>query len=180
MKDYSVMQLKNGMELVLRQATEDDAAAVVDFLSLVSGESDNLLFSAGEFNMSVEDEKKFLAAKADAKTSAFFIGRIGDEVVCFGNLHADVRKRIAHSADVALAVKKKYWGIGIGKALMQTMIDFAKSNGKTEILHLGVRKGNTAAYALYQKMGFEEIGIYKNFFKIDDVYDDEILMNLYL
>jgi len=36
------------------------------------------------------------------------------------------------------------------------------------------------AIKLYEKLGFEKIGLYKNFFKIDGNYYDEILMNLYL
>ena len=174
------MQLKNGLELEIQRATVNDAADVVEFLKLVSAESENLLFSDGEFRMTVEDEEKFLAAKENSKTSAFFIGRIGGEVVCFGNINSDFRKRIAHLGDVSLAVKKKYWGMGIGSMLMQVIIDFAKANNVTEILHLGVRDGNDAGYALYKKFGFVEIGRYKNYFKIGESYYDEILMNLYL
>ncbi len=174
------MQLKNGLLLDLQRATVKDASDVVEFLRLVSGESDNLIFSDGEFNMTVADEEKFLAAKASSDTSAFFIGRIGGEVVCFGNINSDSRKKIAHLGDVALAVKRKYWGIGVGTAVMQAIVDFARANGVTEILHLGVRDGNGAGLALYEKFGFEEIGRYKNYFKIGDKYYDEILMNLYL
>lgn len=174
------MQLKNGLKLDLQRATVKDAADVVEFLKLVSTESENLLFSDGEFKMTVEDEEKFLAAKDNSGTSASFIGRIDGEVVCFGNINSDFRKRIAHIGDVSLAVKKKYWGIGIGSAVMQTIVGFAKANGVTEILHLGVREGNKAGYALYKKFGFEEIGRYKNYFKIGENYYDEILMNLYL
>lgn len=174
------MQLKNGIHLDLRPAVPDDAAEVIEFLSAVGGESDNLLFGAGEFKMSLEDEQKYIASAAASETSALFIGRVGGDVVCFGSVNAPTRPRIAHQADVSLVVKKKYWGNGIGKALMQAMIDFAKGNSTTEILHLGVRRGNDSAYALYRRMGFEEIGVYKNFFKIGDTYYDEILMNLYL
>ena len=77
-------------------------------------------------------------------------------------------------------IKKEYWNIGVGTELMKTLIDFAKTNGKTEIMHLGVKADNISAIKLYNKFGFEEIGIYKKFFKIDGIYYDEVLMNLYL
>lgn len=64
--------------------------------------------------------------------------------------------------------------------MMQTMISFAKRNGQTEILHLGVKDDNLTAVNLYKKMGFNEIGRHKNFFKIDGKYYDEMLMDLYL
>ena len=60
------------------------------------------------------------------------------------------------------------------------MISFAKRNGQTEILHLGVKNDNINAINLYKKMGFHEVGRHKNFFKIEGNYYDEILMDLYL
>lgn len=97
-----------------------------------------------------------------------------------GSLFSPVRERIAHQTDFAISVKKKYWGIGVGTELMKIMIDFARANGKTEVIHLGVKEDNVAAIELYKKMGFEEIGRYRNYFKIGDKYWDELLMNLYL
>ena len=55
-----------------------------------------------------------------------------------------------------------------------------KANGVTEIIHLGVRADNVRAIRLYQDLGFEEVGRFPGFFKIDGQYYDEILMNLYL
>ena len=63
---------------------------------------------------------------------------------------------------------------------MKELIEFAKMNGRTEIIHLGVKADNVNAIKLYKNMGFEEIGVYKKFFKINGLYYDEILMNLYL
>ena len=71
-------------------------------------------------------------------------------------------------------------GHGIGTRLITAIIDFAKDTGKLEILHLGVKADNSRAIKLYEKMGFQEIGRYPKFFKINNVYHDEIFMNLYL
>ena len=49
-----------------------------------------------------------------------------------------------------------------------------------QVIHLGVKADNENAIKLYKKLGFEKIGVYKNFFKINGIYYDEILMNLYL
>ena len=59
------------------------------------------------------------------------------------------------------------------------LIDFAKKNG-AEVLELQVRSDNESAIGLYKKFGFEKIGTYKNFFKIDGEYFDADFMNLYL
>ena len=49
-----------------------------------------------------------------------------------------------------------------------------------EIIELEVITTNENAIKLYEKFGFETIGIYENYFKIDDEYYDAQLMNLYL
>ncbi len=174
------MKLKNGTNLIIAKAIKEDAGMIIEYLNLVGGESDNLLFGANEFHMSVEDEISFIERLSKANTSAIFIAKIDDEIVSVGSIMSAPRKRIAHQADIAISVKKKYWKLGIGTAMMNELIGFAKDNNITEIIHLGVNSDNVNAIHLYKKLGFVEIGRYKNFFKFTDSYGDEILMNLYL
>ena len=49
------------------------------------------------------------------------------------------------------------------------MIDFAEKSG-IEIIELAVRSDNERAIRLYKKHGFQEIGVYKSYFKIDEKY----------
>lgn len=174
------MKLKNGLDLHIDKAKRLDAPKLIEYLNIVGGESDNLLFGENGFHMSIEAEGNFIDSLSNSKTSALFVGKIEDEIVCVGSIMAPQKIRISHQADLAISVKKKHWNIGIGSLLMKFIIDFAKENGQTEILHLGVRSDNVNALNLYKKMGFIEIGKYEKFFKINGEYFDEILMNLYL
>ncbi|MBE5989795.1 MAG: N-acetyltransferase [Paenibacillaceae bacterium] len=175
-----VMRLKNDMILQINKAAKGDAAGMVEFLNLIGGESDNLLFGANGFQMTAEAEEIFIENLLESDVSALFVGKIEDEIVCVGSIMTSPRERISHQAELSLSVKKKYWGLGIGTYLMEAMISFAKRNGQTEILHLGVKNDNINAINLYKKMGFHEVGRHKNFFKIEGNYYDEILMDLYL
>ncbi len=174
------MKIKNGFDLIISKVIKEDAKGLIEYLNLIGGESDNLLFGANEFKMSIEDEEKFIENLSDSTTSAMFIAKIDGEIVSVGSMMSAPRKRIAHQADLAISVRKKYWKLGIGTIMMNTMIDFAKGNNTTEIIHLGVNSKNVSAINLYKKFGFVEIGKYDKFFKFDDGYGDEILMNLYL
>lgn len=174
------MKLKNGAKLLISKAVKEDAEKIIEYLNLIGGESDNLLFGKNGFDMSVENEKKFIDNINSSKTSALFIGKINSEIVCIGSIQSSGKERIAHQSNIAISVKKKYWNNGIGTQLTQTLVEFARNNGVTEILHLGVKYDNANAIKLYEKMGFEKIGLYKNFFKINGAYFDEVLMNLYL
>ncbi len=174
------MKLKNSMELSIKQATVEDAPLLVEYLNLVGGESDNLLFGANECVMEIEDEEEYILNMSKSENSALMVGKIGDEVVCLGAINGLARTRIAHQADIALSVKKKNWGQGIGSCLVGALIDFAKQTEKIEIIHLGVKAENTIAQKIYKKYGFEEVGVHKNFFKINGEYFDEIVMDLHL
>jgi len=174
------MKIKNGQDLVIRKAEKKDAQIMLDYLNIVGGESDNLLFGANEFMMTVEQEEGFIESLNSSETSVILVGFIDEKVVCIGTLSAPLRERISHQGDVAMSVLKEYWGLGVGSLLMSAIIDFAKNTGKLEILHLGVKADNLRAIKLYEKNGFQEIGCYSKFFKINGEYYDEILMNLYL
>lgn len=168
------------MNLTIEKAIKSDAQQILDYLNMVGGESNNLLFGENEFIMSLQAEENFILSLQASTTSALFVGKIENEIVCVGSVMSSLRDRIAHQGDVAVSVKKNYWGLGIGTQLMQTIINYAKQNGTTEILHLGVKCDNDTAINLYKKFGFEETGRYRNYFKIDGKYYDEILMSLYL
>ncbi|MCL2023055.1 MAG: GNAT family N-acetyltransferase [Oscillospiraceae bacterium] len=174
------MLLKNGKTLTIAKADRTDAEKLIEYLNIVGGESDNLLFGKNGFHLSVKEEEDHLESLKGSQTCAIFAGKVDGEIVCVGNISAPSRERIAHQADLGLSVKKAYWNMGIGSALIQVLIDFAKTNGKTEVIYLGVKADNTNARHLYEKAGFTKIGVYERFFKIDGIYYDKIMMNLYL
>lgn len=174
------MEIKNKMILQIEKAVKEDAQQIIDYLNIIGGESDNLLFGANEFVMSLESEENYIESVNQSEASALFVGKIDEEIVCVGSIMASTRNRIAHHSELAISVKKKYWGMGVGTHLMQTMIDHAKNSKITENIHLGVKSDNEMAIQLYKKMGFEECGKFKRFFKINGTYYDEVLMNLNL
>ena len=49
-----------------------------------------------------------------------------------------------------------------------------------EVLQLEVRADNTRAVALYEHLGFEKLGLYRNFMKVNGQGFDAWYMNLYL
>lgn len=173
------MKLKNGQELLLREPIADDAENMVKYLNVVGGESDNLLFGKNEFHLSVDKEKEYINNLKDNENDLMLIGIIDNNIACIGQIRSLGRKRIAHNSEVAISVKKDYWGIGIGNAVMNELIQFAKNNNIKSI-SLGVKATNNKAFNLYKKCGFEEIGRHKNYFNVNGVFDDEILMDLYL
>ncbi|MCK4956700.1 MAG: ribosomal protein S18-alanine N-acetyltransferase [Candidatus Cloacimonetes bacterium] len=74
-----------------------------------------------------------------------------------------------------VAVSKKYQQKGYGKLLVDFIItEIAKEN--FHILFLEVRESNLAAIKLYERVGFNEVGRRKKYYK--NPTEDAILMNL--
>ncbi|HCX62889.1 MAG TPA: N-acetyltransferase, partial [Clostridiales bacterium] len=55
-----VVKLKNGKDLLLRNAEEFDAEKMITYLNAVGGESDNLLFGKDGFHLTIEQEREYL------------------------------------------------------------------------------------------------------------------------
>lgn len=174
------INLKNDKVLTIRKASPYDAKYIVEYLNIVGGESDNLLFGKDEFHLSEQDEAKYIDNINSSENSIMIIGIIDNIIVSVCQLSAPNRKRIEHNVSIVISVRKSYWNLGIGSAMMSELIDFARRNENIKNIHLGVRDENTNAVKLYEKFGFKKIGLHKNCMNIEGKYYDEILMDLYL
>lgn len=63
-----------------------------------------------------------------------------------------------------VAVAKKRQNEGIGKRLVEELLKITKAIGVTQVF-LEVRESNEPAIHLYKKLGFEEIGVRKNYYE---------------
>lgn len=172
--------LKDGRALLLREAEGGDAAQVLEFLNRVGGESDNLLFGENGFPMPADQEAAFLERQRQEEKSVMLLGFVGENLVSIASCDAlTARERVAHRASVSLTVARNYWGQGIGRGVMEALIAFARQAG-LEVLQLEVRADNTRAVALYEHLGFEKLGLYRNFMKVNGQGFDAWYMNLYL
>lgn len=63
-----------------------------------------------------------------------------------------------------MAVAEKYRRNGVAEALMKEMEERGRQKDVT-IFFLEVRESNDAARRLYEKMGYEQIGVRKNFYR---------------
>jgi [ribosomal protein S18]-alanine N-acetyltransferase len=69
-------------------------------------------------------------------------------------------------------------GQGIGRKMMENLIEIAK--GEAETMFLEVRPSNPGAIALYSKLGFNEIGIRKGYYPAEKGREDAIMFALEL
>lgn len=63
-----------------------------------------------------------------------------------------------HTVEHSVYVRADQRGGGLGKALMQGLIDRARAMGK-HVMVAGIEAGNTASIRLHERLGFEQVGL---------------------
>ena len=78
----------------------------------------------------------------------------------------------AHILNICVAPAEQ--GQGIGRKMLENLIEVAR--GRAETMFLEVRPSNTVAIALYENMGFNEIGIRKGYYQSENGREDAIML----
>ena len=172
-----VLKLNNSL-FVIERARAEDAAALLDYLKIVGGETENLSFGAEGVPLSIEEEQAYLRAQCDSADNAQYFAKVDGEIIGTASLNRR-SNRMSHRGVFGISLKKAWWGCGVASALMDAILAFAKEND-FEQLNLEVRSDNARAIRLYEKYGFRKLCTFPHFFKINGEYVDFDLMNLEL
>ena len=160
---------------IIREAVPDDAEKMISYLNQVGGESDNLLIGENEFTVPIEGVKRKLAMSKDSENSIVLIALENDQIIARAELEGYYPARIRHRAKFSISVKKEYWNQGIGTEMIKRIFEQAK-NLKIRIIELEVIADNERGINLYHKMGFADIGIYKDYFFVNGIFKDAVVM----
>ena len=78
-----------------------------------------------------------------------------------------------------ISVVKSFHGRGLGRALLAHMVEISRRHQAANMF-LEVRVSNTNAIALYESVGFCEMGIRRNYYPTKTGREDAVLMGLAL
>ncbi len=166
----------NNSLFVIERARAEDAAALLDYLKIVGGETENLSFGAEGVPLSLEAEQDYLRLQCESADNVQYLAKVDGEIIGTASLNRK-HKRMSHRGEFGISLKKAWWGRGAASALMEAILVFAKEND-FEQLNLEVRSDNARAIRLYEKYGFRKLCTFPHFFKIHGEYVDFDLMNL--
>ena len=91
------------------------------------------------------------------------------------NLYIQPYKKLVHTCLFSILVKEEMRGKGVGRILIEKLMELAKEKFKIEVLHLEVYEGNPAIH-LYERSGFKQFGCQTRFIKEDGKYIAKIFM----
>ncbi len=78
-----------------------------------------------------------------------------------------------------LCIHPQYQGQGLGLALMEHLLRLARRH-HANTMFLEVRPSNVAACALYERLGFNEVGLRRNYYPDNNGREDALILALEL
>ncbi|MHC4388942.1 MAG: GNAT family N-acetyltransferase [Planctomycetota bacterium] len=170
-------ELKTGEKLLVRAAVPEDAEALLEHARVILTEDLYNVTTLEEFDMTVEKEREWIQKHIDHPAQIVLAAELGGCIVGGLGLENHSRKRLQHYGTLHMGVHPQHRGKGVGTALLQSLIDWAKGNPTIEKLCLMVFATNQPAIGFYRRMGFVEEGRRARHVRIaDGGYVDVILM----
>ena len=170
------LRLPDGRSVRLRRAVPDDAGAVLQYLSMVGGETDNLTFGSEGPGLTEQEERDYLARVSESDNSLAILAVVGETIVGGLTFDGGRRPRLRHVGEFGISVAQEFVGLGLGRAMIEYMIGWAERTGVVRKINLKVRTDNAGAIRLYQRMGWVPEGKTTRDTLIDGKFNDCLLM----
>ncbi len=172
------VELKNGKLVVIRQAEINDAEQLLQCIKIYIPQSDFIPKLEQEIKLTLEQEKDWINSFLINDNSLLLVAEYENQIIGNIDLTGSQRKIMEHTAVIGMGMFKDWRNSGLGTELLFATIDWAKQNQILELIWLQVYTENKLGLHLYRKMGFEENGIIKNYFKRDNQYFDNLTMSM--
>lgn len=172
----NIFRAANGSQIEIRRAIPDDAAAILAYLQMVGGESDNLTFGPEGPGLTEAEEREYLARAAASDNALVLLALHEGAIVGSLSFEGGCRTRTRHTGELGISVTRAFTGNGIGRALLQALIDWAEQGGVIRKLNLRARVDNTGGIRLYERLGWVLEGRITRDQAIGDVLTDTLFM----
>ena len=165
-------------EVIIRRVRRDDiqdAAGVAEVLNGVINEGRHTALTG---HWTAEAERAFLQSLRSR--SEVFVAETAGRIVGFQVIEPFVSytSSMNHVAHMGTYVRADHRGRGIGGKLAEATLAFAREQDYEKVV-IYVMAGNELGLAYYRKLGFEEKGVLRRQTKIQDVYHDEVFMEMH-
>lgn len=165
----------------ISRATAQDAASIAAIQARVIDEDSWFITAPGELVTSPEGKQAWLEHLARRGNTAVFVARHAGQVVGYVICEGGQLRRMRHCAKIEIYVDRDARGLGLGQALLEAALDWARAHDEITKVGLSVFADNERAIQLYEKLGFVVEGRrVREYREPDGSYRDDLQMALYL
>jgi L-amino acid N-acyltransferase YncA len=158
-------------EITLRPAGEGDAEALCTIYN--QGIEDRIATLETELR-TPEERRQWMAAREPRHP--VIVAEAEGRVVGWGSLNAfNPRKAYEYVVDFSVYIERSWRGKGVGRRLLEDLIERARALGYHKLV-LSAFPFNQAGVALYERLGFREVGIYREQGLLDGKWVDTVIM----
>jgi L-amino acid N-acyltransferase YncA len=158
-------------EASIRVAAPGDAAAICTIYN--QGIEDRIATLETELR-TPEERRRWMAARASRHPVVVAV--TDGQVVGWGSLNSfNPRPVYDHVVDLSVYVERGWRGRGVGRVLMQHLMELATTLGYHKIV-LATFPYNEAGVSLYRRMGFTPVGVYHEQGQLDGRWVDVLIM----
>ena len=159
------------MAIAIRPATEADADAICTIYN--QGITDRV--ATLDTALRTPAERRSWLADRGARQPVI-VAEAGGAVVGWASLNRfNPRDAYDHVADFSVYVERAWRGKGVGRLLLERLIELARSIGYHKMA-LAALAHNKAGFALYSSAGFTRVGIYREHGQLDGRWVDVLIM----
>ena len=169
--------LRNGLQLTIRPGIVDDGAELTSLVDKCAGQSDFLTFNQGEY-ITDEAQCNMITELSQEKNGLLLVAEMNGKMVANLIFRRGKRPKVSHAGDFGIIVEQDYWGMGIGKLLIEELIQWATGIGELRKINLKVRTDNERGIALYKTLGFSTEGQVQREFLSRGVFYDALFMGM--
>lgn len=157
--------------LAIRPARLDDAAAICDIYNQGIEDGDATLETRLR---SAEEQRAWLVSRDDRHP--VFVAQREGSVVGWGSLNAfNPRAAYDYVTEFSVYVARASRGAGVGRALLESLVVVAREIGYHKMV-LAAFDWNLSGIALYKRMGFRHVGVYREQGLLNGRWVDTVVM----
>ena len=168
---------KDGRRFSIRRPGENDAENIINYSRLMFASTDQVLTTPEEYDITAENERIWINNINKSSSSLLLVADVNNRIAGMLFFIQNGKRKNAHTGEFGVSVHPEFQGIGIGRQLIVTLLDWAKKNNTIEKVYLSVFATNQKAIELYRRLGFIEEGRHiKAVKQINDDYVDILQM----
>jgi RimJ/RimL family protein N-acetyltransferase len=172
MKTHPVTHFtKDGKEVIIRQATEDDAPGLIALKKSYIKNTTSIPLYDFEYKNDIAMEKEWINKFITEGNSLLLVAEHENQLIGNIDLNGNQRKKLFHTGMIGMGIAYEWQNKKIGSFLMDGIMRWAIHKSPLSIIWLEVYSTNTGGIRLYEKFGFEQCGLIRDFFEQENPAD---------